>query len=75
VSDKIVESVIDQFRTRAEAGKRKYGTTMAHSAGGRSEEGDSGRDICWMLTPTGQLVGERKNHRHPCCAYQHSRKS
>jgi len=28
VSDKIVESVIDQFRTRAEAGKRKYGTTM-----------------------------------------------
>ena len=28
MSDKIVESVIDQFRTRAEAGKRKYGTTM-----------------------------------------------
>jgi hypothetical protein len=28
VSDKIVESVIDQFRTRAEEGKRKYGTTM-----------------------------------------------
>jgi hypothetical protein len=28
VSDKIVESVIDQFRTRAEQGKRKYGTTM-----------------------------------------------
>jgi hypothetical protein len=28
VSDKIVESVIDQFRTRAEAGKKKYGTTM-----------------------------------------------
>ena len=28
MSDKIVESVIDQFRTRAEQGKRKYGTTM-----------------------------------------------
>ena len=28
VSDRIVESVIDQFRTRAEKGKRKYGTTM-----------------------------------------------
>jgi hypothetical protein len=28
MSDKIVESVIDQLRTRAEAGKRKYGTTM-----------------------------------------------
>jgi hypothetical protein len=28
VSDRIVESVIDQFRTRAEEGKRKYGTTM-----------------------------------------------
>ena len=28
MSDKIVESVIDQFRTRAEVGKRKYGTTM-----------------------------------------------
>ncbi len=28
MSDKIVESVIDQFRTRAEEGKRKYGTTM-----------------------------------------------
>jgi hypothetical protein len=28
MSDRIVESVIDQFRTRAEAGKRKYGTTM-----------------------------------------------
>jgi len=28
VSDRIVESVIDQFRTRAEQGKRKYGTTM-----------------------------------------------
>jgi hypothetical protein len=28
MSDKIVESVIDQFRTRAEKGKEKYGTTM-----------------------------------------------
>ena len=28
VSDRIVESVIDQFRTRAEEGKRKYCTTM-----------------------------------------------
>jgi hypothetical protein len=28
VSDRVVESVIDQFRTRAEQGKRKYGTTM-----------------------------------------------
>ena len=28
MSDKIVESVIDQFRTRAEEGKLKYGTTM-----------------------------------------------
>jgi len=28
MSDKIVESVIDQFRTRAEEGKRTYGTTM-----------------------------------------------
>ena len=28
MSDRIVESVIDQFRTRAEKGKRKYGTTM-----------------------------------------------
>ena len=28
VSDRVVESVIDQLRTRAEQGKRKYGTTM-----------------------------------------------
>ena len=28
MADSIVEGVIDQFRTRAEAGKRKYGTTM-----------------------------------------------
>ena len=28
MSDRVVESVIDQFRTRAEQGKRKYGTTM-----------------------------------------------
>jgi hypothetical protein len=28
MSDKIVESVIDQLRTRAEKGKEKYGTTM-----------------------------------------------
>jgi len=28
VSDRVVESVIDQFRTRAEQGKEKYGTTM-----------------------------------------------
>ena len=28
MSDKIVESVIDQLRTRAEEGKLKYGTTM-----------------------------------------------
>jgi hypothetical protein len=28
VSDRVVESVIDQFRTRAEKGKEKYGTTM-----------------------------------------------
>lgn len=28
MSDKIVDSVIAQFRTRAEKGKRKYGTTM-----------------------------------------------
>jgi hypothetical protein len=28
VSDSIVESVVDQFRTRAELGKAKYGTTM-----------------------------------------------
>ena len=28
MSDRVVESVIDQFRTRAEAGKKKYGTTM-----------------------------------------------
>ena len=28
VSDRIVESVIAQLRTRAEKGKEKYGTTM-----------------------------------------------
>lgn len=28
VSDRVVESVIAQLRTRAEQGKRKYGTTM-----------------------------------------------
>ena len=28
VSDRVVESVIDQLRTRAEKGKEKYGTTM-----------------------------------------------
>ena len=28
MSDKIVESVIDQLRTRAKKGKLKYGTTM-----------------------------------------------
>ena len=28
MSDRVVESVIDQFRTRAEKGKEKYGTTM-----------------------------------------------
>lgn len=28
MSDRVVESVIDQFRTRAEQGKEKYGTTM-----------------------------------------------
>ena len=28
VSDRVVESVIDQLRTRAEKGKQKYGTTM-----------------------------------------------
>ena len=28
MSDKIVESVIAQLRTRAEKGKQKYGTTM-----------------------------------------------
>ena len=48
-----------------------HNSDKTHSAGGRSEEGDSGRNICWMLTPTGQLVGERKNHRHPCRANQH----
>ena len=32
VSDRIVESVIDQFRTRAEKGKRKYGTTKSKSS-------------------------------------------
>ena len=28
MADSIVEGVIDQFRTRAEQGKAKYGTTM-----------------------------------------------
>jgi hypothetical protein len=28
MTDSIVEGVIDQFRTRAEQGKAKYGTTM-----------------------------------------------
>ena len=28
MSDRVVESVIDQLRTRAEKGKEKYGTTM-----------------------------------------------
>ena len=28
MTDTIVQSVIDQFRTRAEEGKRKYGITM-----------------------------------------------
>ena len=28
MTDSIVQSVIDQFRTRAEQGKAKYGTTM-----------------------------------------------
>lgn len=28
MTDSIVQSVIDQFRTRAEEGKRKYGITM-----------------------------------------------
>jgi len=28
VSDRVVESVIAQLRTRAEKGKEKYGTTM-----------------------------------------------
>lgn len=28
MTDTITQAVIDQFRTRAEQGKRKYGTTM-----------------------------------------------
>ena len=32
MADSIVEGVIDQFRTRAEQGEAKYGTTMDRNA-------------------------------------------